>query len=172
MSFGPGKRILIGLTRSDSGTDFQWKRDDDAWQSLLRLNEFLNRVYVAPFVDLHYQASDGRDTTARIFLPPTYHKGEPLPVITNVYISQVASNQLHNYLPQFDNMALALAYGYAVRYPTINPTEYALSFAPYNSLPRDVVPAVNAAVPSGIADPRRLYLFGHSYAPSSTYSLI
>src|SRR6202035_213520 len=92
------------------------------WRQLLRVNEFLDEVYTPTFIDLHYKAEDGRDSSARLFLPPTYRKGDRLPTITWVYINMEAKMLLSNNNPIFDNMALAFHHGFAVLVATINPS--------------------------------------------------
>jgi dipeptidyl aminopeptidase/acylaminoacyl peptidase len=89
-----------------------------------------------------------------------------------VYITQKSDAEVSNSDPGFDNMAIALSYGFAVLIPTINPSEYSFQHQPYASLPRDVLPAAQAAIDTGIADGRRIYLFGHSYGAYSVYSLV
>ena len=172
VSFSPLNRILAAVSRSDSGTELDVKVPDRFWEPLLKVNTFLEEVYAPKFIDLRYNAEDGRDTSARLFLPPTYRKGDQLPTVTWVYISARSDILLSNNNAGFDNLTLWFQHGFAVLAPTINPREYSFKFAPYRSLPRDVVPAVRAAVASGITDPRRVYLLGHSYGAYSTYSLV
>src|SRR6266478_889045 len=172
-SFNPRNHALAAVSQNESGTTLRVMVQGGGWRQLSTMNAFLQRVYRPMFLDLRYKAEDGRESSARLYLPPNYHKGVRIPTITWVYIQVEAKKPLFlNNSPGFDNMALAFQHGFAVLVPTINPREYDYRFEPYKSLSRDVVPAVEAAVASGVADPQQMYLFGHSYGAYSTYALI
>jgi dipeptidyl aminopeptidase/acylaminoacyl peptidase len=163
---------LVAVNHSSSETTVEFKTQQGVWQRLLSLNGFLKDVYNAPTRDLVYKATDGTDRSARLYLPPTYHPGGRVAMITLVYIGQRFDRELSNNAPYFDNLALAYQYGFAVLVPTINPVEYRFKFEPFKSLQRDIVPAVQAAIASGIVDSQRIYVLGHSYGAYSTYSII
>jgi len=95
-----------------------------------------------------------------------------MPVLTWIYIAQRPEAGITNVDSYFDNKVLALQYGFAVLVPTINLDEDSFQNSPYRSLSRDVVPAVKSVIASGLVDPHRIYLYGHSYGAYSTYALI
>jgi hypothetical protein len=66
-----------------------------------------------------------------------------------VYITQKSDAEVSNSDPGFDNMAIALSYGFAVLIPTINPSEYSFQHQPYASLPRDRQQSIQASPMGG-----------------------
>lgn len=175
ISFHASSSTAATVERSGTaGTTLSLAQPGAEPRSLQSVNELLRRFYDPPSIDIPYTNCEGVNLVGRLFLPSSYREGESLPVITYVYITLKPPE--HVSLTDHDfyiNMALAMQYGYGVFYPTINPHEhYAWQGIPLESLKRDVVPAVEAAVATGIADPSRVYLMGASYGAYSTFSLV
>jgi dipeptidyl aminopeptidase/acylaminoacyl peptidase len=171
---GPSSTGAV-VERSDTtGTTLSLTRRGADARPLQTVNEFLRQFYEPRSIDIPYTNCEGRKLFGRLFLPPSYRGGDQLPVITYVYIT--LKPPAHVNLTDYDfyiNMALAMQYGYGVFYPTINPQEvYSWQGMPLESLKRDVVPGVEAAIATGIADPSRVYVMGASYGGYSTYSLV
>jgi dipeptidyl aminopeptidase/acylaminoacyl peptidase len=100
-------------------------------------------------------------THRSIFLPPSGPVAAPYPTVFVVYEgrrSQCVSRFGIEH-PQYDNMHVYAAHGYAVCVPDL-----VVSDAKPAASIRDMVScAVNATVEAGLADPARLGIFGHSY---------
>ncbi|MEJ0037786.1 MAG: prolyl oligopeptidase family serine peptidase [Gammaproteobacteria bacterium] len=175
ISFHGASATVAAIERSGTtGTTLLLKRPGADARALQSVNGFLTQFYDPPFVDIPYTKCDGHKTMGRLFLPPSYRKGQPLPVITYVYITLKPPEHVNLAGYEFYiNMALAMQYGYGVFYPTINPREeYTWQGIPHESLKRDVVPAVMALNATGMADPQRVYVMGASYGGYSTFSLL
>ncbi len=157
-----------------TGTTLSLTRPGADTRPLQSVNGFLTQFYDPPFIDIPYTNCAGHELTGRLFLPPSYRKGQPLPVITYVYITLKPPEHVNLSGYEFYiNMALAMQYGYGVFYPTINPRDqYTWQGIPHESLKRDVVPAVAALNATGMADPQRVYVMGASYGAYSTFSLV
>jgi hypothetical protein len=117
----PQHGALAIVQRAESGTTLDAHTTAGGWKHLLSLNGVLHGIYVPQFMDLHYRTGDGSDRSARLYLPPNYHTGIKLPVITWVYIQQAFDQPVSNNSAFFENMSVALGYGFGVLVPTINP---------------------------------------------------
>lgn len=120
---------------------------------------------------INYVSANGDSLQAALYLPANYVQGKSYPTIT--YIYERLTDGLNNYtMPGFPgggfNKAMYLSNGYAVLEPDI---KYKLN-DPGMSAVACVVPAVKAAVATGIVDEKNVAIHGHSWGGYQTSFLI
>jgi dipeptidyl aminopeptidase/acylaminoacyl peptidase len=141
-----------------------------------RGNEWMCDVRLGRAESVSYTSTGGAPLTAWLLLPPDHQPGARLPVITIVYpgrtFSATRPASLSPYSVDFAHPQLFAALGYAVMLPSMpapgDPADSHL-LAPLLS---GVMPAVDAAIASGVADPDRIAVMGHSAGGFATLGLI
>ncbi|MBO0700361.1 MAG: S9 family peptidase, partial [Zavarzinella sp.] len=116
-----------------------------------------------------YVGLNGKPLQAALFLPADYKPGERYPTI--VYIYEKLSDGLHQYQPPSVggfNKSIYTSNGYAVLMPDI---KYQLN-DPGVSAVKCILPALDAAIASGVVDPNRVGLHGHSWGGYQTAFLV
>jgi len=118
-----------------------------------------------------YVSANGDTLQAALFLPANYEPGKAYPTIT--YIYERLTDGLNSYsMPDFSrtgfNKAVYSSNGYAVLMPDI---KYKIN-DPGMSAVACVVPAVKAAIATGIVDAKRVAIHGHSWGGYQTSFLI
>jgi dipeptidyl aminopeptidase/acylaminoacyl peptidase len=118
-----------------------------------------------------YKGCGGKRLQGALYLPANYEKGKKYPTI--VYIYEKLSNGLHQYrdptVPSTGfNPAIYTSNGYAVLMPDIC---YRLN-DPGISAAECVLPALDAAVATGVVDPAKVGLQGHSWGGYQTAFLV
>jgi dipeptidyl aminopeptidase/acylaminoacyl peptidase len=119
-----------------------------------------------------YVSEKGARLQGALFLPANYQKGTTYPMVVNIY--ERMSANLHSYSrlaqpnPTTLNKMLYTSQGYAVFFPDI---AYTIN-DPGMSAVWCLVPAVKAAIATGIVDPKRVGLMGHSWGGYQTAFLI
>lgn len=113
---------------------------------------------------LSYTNAKGMPRKAILYLPANYAPGQTYPTIVRIYEGQ--SRHLHSYAEPKEggggfsmDAAFWSSRGYAVLRPDIRPRPDQMKHA----ILEDVDAAVDAAVASGVADPDRLAVVGHSF---------
>lgn len=176
-----GANFLIYVRNDQSGLSL-WRRSVHTGRTELLFsgNTFLRGIVAARLAHFPYTSLDGRKLQAWLLLPPRYQAGERYPTITVVYPTysysapeipetlelQTAVSSVWEF-----NMQIAAAHGYAVLFPSIPLTEAdrpVVGIKVFN----DVMPAVEAAVVRGFADPGRLAVWGTSYGGEAVFDLI
>ncbi|HSC29991.1 MAG TPA: prolyl oligopeptidase family serine peptidase [Vicinamibacterales bacterium] len=116
-----------------------------------------------------YTCDKGDKLQAALFLPAGYEKGKSYPTMVNFYerMSQTA-NQFANPSANGFNRSVYTSNGYAVLVPDI---VYKVN-DPGMSAVWCMVPAVKAAIATGIVDPKRIGITGHSWGGYQTSFLI
>ena len=120
---------------------------------------------------INYVSTNGDSLQAALYLPADYVAGKSYPTIT--YIYERLTDDLNGYtMPGFPgggfNKAMYTSNGYAVLMPDIT---YKLN-DPGMSAVACVVPAVKAAVATGIVDEKNVAIHGHSWGGYQTSFLI
>lgn len=120
---------------------------------------------------IKYLSANGDSLQAALYLPANYVEGKSYPTIT--YIYERLTDNLNAYtMPAFPgggfNKSVYTSNGYAVLMPDI---KYKLN-DPGMSAVACVVPAVKAAIATGIVDEKRVAIHGHSWGGYQTSFLI
>ncbi|MGE3615756.1 MAG: prolyl oligopeptidase family serine peptidase [Gemmatimonadales bacterium] len=119
---------------------------------------------------VNYVGDQGDTLQAALFLPAGYQPGRKYPTVT--YIYEKLSQNLHQYATPNETRALNpsvyTSRGYAVLMPDI---VYQIN-DPGMSAVWSVVPAVKAAIATGIVDPDNVGLHGHSWGGYQTAFLV
>lgn len=118
---------------------------------------------------VNYTSDKGDKLQAALFLPANYQKGRAYPTVVNFYerLSQTA-NQFAAPAANGFNRSVYTSHGYAVLVPDI---AYRVN-DPGMSAVWCMVPAVKAAIATGIVDPRKIGITGHSWGGYQTAFLI
>jgi dipeptidyl aminopeptidase/acylaminoacyl peptidase len=112
-----------------------------------------------------YTSDKGDKLQGVIFLPAGYEKGKSYPAVVNIYerMSQIA-NVFANPSANGFNRSVYTSNGYAVFVPDIaykvNDTGMSAVWC--------MVPAVKAAIATGVIDPKRIGITGHSWGGYQT----
>src|SRR5258708_6005479 len=160
----------------DQGDVHLWTCAASACKEIIRLNPQTANIKSAPISLMEYTTSNGEALKAVVIKPPDYQPGKAYPTIVWVYAGSVFKgvNDVHASItnPRWDNPQLLAAHGYVVLFPSIPLKPYGTASDPYLEMAKSVIPAVEKAVESGIADPKRLGIIGHSYGGYTTLSLL
>ncbi|KGE15240.1 alpha/beta hydrolase family protein [Sphingobacterium deserti] len=120
---------------------------------------------------ISYVSDHGDTLQAVLYLPADYVEGKAYPTITYIY-ERLTNNKNSYSLPAYPgggfNRAMYTSNGYAVLMPDI---KYKLN-DPGMSAVACVVPAVKAAVATGIVDEKNVAIHGHSWGGYQTSFLI
>jgi dipeptidyl aminopeptidase/acylaminoacyl peptidase len=118
---------------------------------------------------INYTSEKGDKLQAALFLPANYEKGKAYPTVVNFYerMSQTANSFSQPTANGFNRSAYT-SNGYAVLMPDIT---YRVN-DPGMSAVWCMVPAVKAAIASGIVDPKRVGITGHSWGGYQTSHLV
>jgi acetyl esterase/lipase len=118
---------------------------------------------------VNYTCDKGDKLQAALFLPANYEKGRAYPTMVNFYerMSQTA-NTFQNPTANGFNRSVYTSNGYAVLIPDI---VYKVN-DPGMSAVWCMVPAVKAAIATGIVDPKKIGITGHSWGGYQTSFLI
>jgi dipeptidyl aminopeptidase/acylaminoacyl peptidase len=146
-----------GFKTTKKMTDTNPQQKDYAWSAGAKL--------------IDYKATTGEKLQAALFLPADYKPGKKYPTI--VYIYERLSQELHQYTPPMAsgsgfNRSVYTSNGYAVLMPDIR---YRVN-DPGKSAVECVLPALDAAIATGIVDGDKVGLQGHSWGGYQTSFLI
>lgn len=137
-------------------TDTDPQQKEFAWSSGTRL--------------INYTSARGDKLQGALLLPANYEPGRKYPLLVEIY--EKRSQELHSYVVPSDTRAPDLSVytsrGYAVLLPDI---VYRVN-DPGMSAVWCVVPAVQAAIATGIVDPAHVGLHGHSWGGYQTAFLV
>ncbi|HYR09403.1 MAG TPA: prolyl oligopeptidase family serine peptidase, partial [Longimicrobium sp.] len=143
----------------------------------MRLNRHFGEVAVARRTLVEYRGGDGDPLTAQIVHPAGYVPGRRYPTVVWIYpnteqpeIADTLAFQPGNFL--WWQPELLAARGYAVVIPTFSLSPADQPRDMYFEVAKDVLPAVEAAVQAGVADPERVGVFGESFGGWAVYALI
>ena len=136
------------------------------------LNPALERYELGDTRLIAFRSADGKNLHATLLLPPNFQPGQPLPTVVWVYGGENGSDALRRFgmwgdTPMF-NMQILATRGYAVLFPDAPLREG----SPVKDLLGTVMPATDAAVDQGFADPDRLAIMGQSFGAYSVLGVI
>jgi acetyl esterase/lipase len=143
------------LTNPERLTDFRPQVEKFTWSSGVQL--------------VNYTSEKGDRLQAALFLPANYEKGKSYPTLVNFYekMSNTA-NQFSTPSSNGFNRSVYTSNGYAVLVPDIT---YRVN-DPGMSAVWCMVPAVKAAIATGVVDPKHVGITGHSWGGYQTAFLV
>lgn len=146
-------------------------------RDLLTLNTGLRNVAWGEKRLIDYRSAAGEPLKAAVILPPGYRSGQRYPTLVWVYggmfIRSLDGNFVtDDFMPGFFNLQLYAAKGYVVLVPSMPLPQVDGRNDTYRQIPSGVMPAIDALVTAGIADPDRLGVFGQSFGGYSVYALL
>jgi len=147
-----------------------------ACSEIWRANEWMREIKTGHAEPITYNATDGTPLTAWLLLPPDHLPGTKLPLITHVYPGTMYSSRppanFSLFRTDFNHAQLFAALGYAVLLPSMPEPKDPANVNTLSLLPNGVLPAIDAVIARGIADPDRIGLIGQSYGGFATMGLI
>jgi len=144
-----------GLDRAFRITEANPQQKEFLWSAGVRL--------------VDYVSEKGQKLQAALFLPADYQEGKKYPTIVYIY-EKLSSNLNRYFLPTANgfNKSYYTSHGYAVLMPDIT---YTIN-DPGMSAVWCVLPALKAAIETGVVDPEKVGLQGHSWGGYQTAFLI
>jgi dipeptidyl aminopeptidase/acylaminoacyl peptidase len=169
----PKNADVLIYTRSTATEPNDYYITDATFEQSTRITD--QRPQVAGFawtegsMLVNYTSDKGDKLQGVIFLPAGYEKGKSYPTLVNFYerMSQTA-NTFANPSANGFNRSVYTSNGYAVFVPDI---AYKVN-DPGMSAVWCMVPAVKAAIATGIVDPKRIGITGHSWGGYQTSFLV
>jgi dipeptidyl aminopeptidase/acylaminoacyl peptidase len=150
-----------------------WYVADASFRQIRRLTDGNpNRkdfLWPAGYQVIDYTSAKGDKLQASLMMPANYQPGRKYPTIVHIYSNQ--SRKINRYPMSWEvafEPAVYASNGYAVLLPDI---AYKRN-DPGMSVVWSVLPAVRAAISTGIVDPNRLGVYGHSFGGYETEFLI
>jgi len=144
-------------------------------RQLTHINPQLASRAMGDVTDVSWHTPDGAIYHGVIILPANYQAGKRYPTITWIYGGENEGTDNRNKfglvganVSVYMNLQLLASHGYAVFVPN---TTLHLG-TPMTDLAKEVLPGVDRTIAMGIADPKRLGIYGQSYGGYSTLSLI
>jgi dipeptidyl aminopeptidase/acylaminoacyl peptidase len=120
---------------------------------------------------IEWHSTDGETMRGALIYPAGYERGKAYPLIVKVYGGSSISNDLNRFgyaIAAVENLQLFATRGYAL---LLADSKLNLG-TPMVDLMKSVIPGIDKVVESGVADPKRIGVTGHSYGGYSTLSLI
>jgi dipeptidyl aminopeptidase/acylaminoacyl peptidase len=167
-----GEIAYVARGQRDPGDAWIFDTETGRTRQASHLNPELEGYELGSARVLEYLGVDGQELRAALLLPPGYEPGRRLPLFVWVYGGDQGSDFVNRFGFWGDlatlNMHVLATRGFAVLYPDtpLRPGR------PTADLLQTVMPAVNAAVEQGYADPERLAVGGQSYGAYSTLALV
>jgi dipeptidyl aminopeptidase/acylaminoacyl peptidase len=183
-------KVLVFSERNRQGETKVWATRVGSADSRILIDEnaFVREISAFRTETIPYRTSDGVETSAKVWLPQDFSSKRHYPVIVEVY--PMPSCQDSKAEESFDDIKPASMLneemfaldGYVVMKPCIpnfrlggenREARLAMNHDPYmGDLSKGVLPAVDALVELGIADPDRVGLVGHSHGGYAVYALV
>ena len=133
--------------------------------AVLTVNAALADVDPMVAVPIPHKDPLGRPTTSWLFLPPGAKRSAPPPLIVLPYPGASYTKMPGRYGPDSTtftpNARLLAAHGYAVLAPSL-PRDFT-AMDPADGLASQILAAVDAVAAEGLADTKRMVLWGHSF---------
>jgi dipeptidyl aminopeptidase/acylaminoacyl peptidase len=181
LSATPTGSAALFIANDDDGSHLWLAAGGDRPLSSLheiwRANEWMRGVRLGRAESFSYTSTDGATLAAWLLLPPDHQPGTRIPVITVVYpgttyTAESKPMSLSPYRVDFLHAQLFAALGYAVLLPSMPAPGGRADSHLLAPLLSGVMPAVDAAIASGVADPDRIAVTGHSAGGFATLGLI
>jgi dipeptidyl aminopeptidase/acylaminoacyl peptidase len=156
-----------------SGHEWLWLAQDaeSRTDTVVSLNALNDRLVGSRQRTIWYHGVEGDSLMGKIIFPVDYVLGRRYPMIVDGYAGGGPDGPIMD-TTSANTLDLFAAHGYVVLIPTIPLVDDTLASDPYIDLTKGVFGAIDEAIALGIADPRRLGVYGTSYGGYTTYSLL
>ena len=146
-------------------------------RALVQTNTWLRDVAEGEIRRVDYRGATGEQLSGWLILPVDHEPGRRHPLITTFYPGVVFGGQtpppmLSIVGEHANNPQLLAARGYAVLFASMPLSPEGEPSDPCRDVANGLLPAVDAAIETGLADADRLGLLGHSYGGYGTYAAI
>jgi dipeptidyl aminopeptidase/acylaminoacyl peptidase len=146
------------------------------YREIWRGNEWISEIKTGRVEPIAYKTADGTSLSGWLLLPPGYTPGVKLPVVTIVYpgtmYSTAPPSSVSPLRADFEHPQLFAALGYAVLLPSMPEPKDPTDSHKLTLLGEGVLPAVDAVIALGFADPDRIAIVGQSHGGFATLGLI
>jgi len=144
---------------------------DGKARQVTHLNPDMEKYELGQVRLIEWRSVTGQTLRGALLLPADYKPGKRLPLVVFVYGGDYGSRYLNRF--GFWSLAALNCHILATRgYAVLAPDVPIRDGKPMEDLMGDVMPAVNAAIDQGYADPDRLAVMGQSYGSYCTLALI
>jgi dipeptidyl aminopeptidase/acylaminoacyl peptidase len=170
-------RPALRVDRGDKGSSLVLVRPGQPERTVWTGNAWVGQIRPGRAEAIAYTSADGKPLTGWLLYPPDHTVGTRLPIVTMVYPSDVYSASRVPALfdpltPEFEHPQLFAALGYGVLLPSMPGFDAVLKNDSIPELGAGVLPAIDALVSRGIADPGRIALIGQSAGGWATLGLL
>jgi dipeptidyl aminopeptidase/acylaminoacyl peptidase len=174
---------ILQATDGERGSALSWvsftglDRRDHAPVVAHRANTWLEEITLGQASSFPYRSLNGEELTGWLLLPGD-HRGTDasLPLVVFPYPGSRHDDQRPWQSSVTNDAAVNLPFltaaGYAVLLPSMPQESRDRRSDPMLDLPNGVMPAIDHVITAGIADPDRLFLYGHSYGGFAVYGLL
>lgn len=165
---------IVFTARDQRSLDELWTLDTRTGRArqASRINAALANYELGEARLIHWRSADGRALSGALLLPPGYVAGTRLPLVVWVYAGTGGSGSVNRFglwgSGAAFNMHVLATRGFAVLYPDAPVRTGRIT----EDLVAAVLPAVDAAIAQGYADPERLAIMGQSYGSLNTLALL
>lgn len=175
LSQSPSGEAALHIAQGPDGSHL-WLSGKTAPIKIWSANEWMGAIKLGRAESLSYNAQDGTPLTAWLLLPVNHVPGTRVPMITIVYPSAVYGRSVPSsfspFRSNFEHPQLFAALGYAVLLPSMPETKDPSQSHALPPLLNGVIPAIDAAVARGVADPDRIGVLGQSDGGFAVLGLI
>lgn len=181
LSASPSAHAALYIANASDGTHL-WlaggpRHPKSSYQEVWKVNDWMGEVKTGRAEPIEYTASDGTPLVAWLLIPPAYVPGAKLAMITIVYpgtMYRVAAppSTFSLFRTDFEHPQLFAALGYAVLMPSMPAPKGPATSHSIAPLVSGVLPAVDAVIARGIADPDRVAVVGQSDGGFATLGLL
>jgi dipeptidyl aminopeptidase/acylaminoacyl peptidase len=160
------KHLVYTADRDDGSYLWITKADGSEKQTVFAINQHLRAVAPPPMRIINYSLPNGEPRKGLVLLPPDYVAGRRYPAVIEAYPSVVITDDRlsRSTLHGGHVRTLLAAAGYVVLYPSVPIPPGGEPLEILNLVVENVLPAADALVQQGFADPSQLGLYGHSYS--------
>ena len=172
-----GRELLL-YSLSEKEIDNLWIADFSFTNPmrLTDLNPSMKEIPRGKKMLISYRNMNGQELKGALLLPPDYKEGQKYPLVAYVYAGSMVTTLERAFPMSFSAVSsipqLLSKCDYVVLQPSIPLSPEGQKGSPLQDIPKSVVPAVNAVIDLGIADPERVGVVGQSHGGYTVNVLI